>query len=478
MDFDDLLLNWLLLLKRHPEARRELCERFQHILVDEYQDTNRLQADIVEAMLSSERNLMVVGDDAQSIYAFRGADFENIITFPERHPDCELFKLETNYRSVRPILELANASIAHNVRQFPKRLEPIRSGGELPVLVSVPTPESQAEVVADQILEMREEGFELEEMAVLYRNHSHSLELQVELTRRNIPFEIRSGLRFFEQRHVKDVLAHLRFVDNPRDEVAFLRLVKLRRHFGPRLALRLWERIMGPDALTTLVHLDEGSVDLPRGAARVLPEIREMLDALDAPRLRGQPGEAIRHVIASFYRDWARDNLDNAGSRLEDLEQLALFADGYGSITDLLAEVTLLNDLSGEDRVGGPTDEVVTLSTAHQAKGLEWKVVFIIWLSEGKFPTQLADDEEEERRLFYVAVTRARDRLILVQPEIARDRYRVDVVLTPSRFVLEIPGELTRKEQVVPKRAEPAQTDLLESGRYELPGFIDDGDVS
>jgi DNA helicase-2/ATP-dependent DNA helicase PcrA len=219
MDFDDLLLNWLLLLSRFPRARGELRERFDHILVDEYQDTNRLQADIVDGMLGPGRNVMVVGDDAQSIYAFRGADFENILGFPERHPDCRVFRLETNYRSVPPILELANASILHNARQFQKTLRPDRSGGELPLEVAVPTPEIQASHVAEQLLELHEEGFDLEDMAVLYRNHAHSLDLQVELTRRNIPYRVRSGLRFFEHRHVKDVVAHLRFVDNPRDEV-------------------------------------------------------------------------------------------------------------------------------------------------------------------------------------------------------------------------------------------------------------------
>ncbi|HSL16533.1 MAG TPA: ATP-dependent helicase, partial [Methylomirabilota bacterium] len=216
MDFDDLLLNWLLLLTRFPEVRRGLAASYDHILVDEYQDTNRLQADIVDAMLGAERNVMVVGDDAQSIYAFRGADFSNILGFPDRHPDCTVFRLETNYRSTPPILALASASIRHNEHRFDKTLRAVRGGGELPAEVVVPTPELQAGWVADTVLALREEGVDLEEMAVLYRNHSHSFDLQVELTRRNIPFRVRSGLRFFEHRHVKDVLAHLRFVDNPR----------------------------------------------------------------------------------------------------------------------------------------------------------------------------------------------------------------------------------------------------------------------
>lgn len=474
MDFDDLLINWLLLLTRFPEVRRELAERFRHVLVDEYQDTNRLQADVVDAMLGGERNLMVVGDDAQSIYAFRGADADNILGFPERYPDCTVFRLETNYRSLPPILDLANACIEHNKRQFRKELRPIRTGGELPRLVSTPTPEAQASWVAEELLVLREEGFELDEMAVLYRNHSHSLELQVELTRRNIPYRVRSGLRFFEQRHVKDVLAHLRFVDNPRDEVAFARLVKLRDGFGPRLAARVWSLIAGGDPLRSLLRLEPGAAALPRNAAAALADLKALLTALDGAPLRGSPGEGIRRVLEDFYREWARDRLENAGSRLDDLEQLALFADSYPDSSAFLAEITLLNELSGEEMVGGPPDEMVTLSSTHQAKGLEWRAVFVIWLSEGRFPTVRAEDEEEERRLFYVASTRAKDRLVLVHPEMARDRYRVDVLLDPSRFVTELPDGVVEPVSVkAPDSPDPLAS--LPSGRYRLPGFFQPG---
>ncbi|MBD3872361.1 MAG: ATP-dependent helicase [Acidobacteria bacterium] len=387
MDFDDLLLNWLLLLTRFPRARSELRNRFSHILVDEYQDTNRLQADIVDGMLGPERNVMVVGDDAQSIYSFRGADFENIIGFPQRHPNCEVFHLETNYRSFPPILELANASIVHNTRQFKKELRPARSGGQPPLEVAVPTPEIQASHVGQRLLELREEGFELEDMAVLYRNHAHSLDLQVELARRNIPFRVRSGLRFFEHRHVKDVLAHLRFIDNPRDEIAFARVIKLRDGFGPRLAARVWERLGGADGLRRLLDLDPGALGIPRAPLASLSELKELAMDLASPEQLGRPGEAIRTVVDSFYGQWVRSHLENAGSRLEDLEQLALFADGYPDVNAFLAEVSLFNDLSGEDAVAGPPDEMLTLSTVHQAKGIEWRAVFVIWLAEGRFPS-------------------------------------------------------------------------------------------
>ena len=472
MDFDDLLLNWLLLLTRFPRARQELRERFNHILVDEYQDTNRLQADIVDAMLGPERNVMVVGDDAQSIYAFRGADFENIIGFPERHPDCTVFRLETNYRSVPPILRLANSSITHNQHQFEKLLRPARSGEEVPQEVAAPTPEAQANYVADGILELREEGFELEDVAVLYRNHAHSLELQVELTRRNIPYRVRSGLRFFENRHVKDVLAHLRFIDNPRDEVAFARLIKLRDGFGPRLAARLWEQLSGAEPVRRLERLEPQNLALPRSARSSLTDLKALFTQLAAPSLLDQPGEVVRRIVESFYREWARAHLENAGARLDDLEQLAIFADPYPDISAFLSEVTLLNDLSGEDAAPGPPDEMVTLSTVHQAKGIEWRAVFVIWLAEGRFPSFRAEDEEEERRLFYVAATRARDRLLLVRPQIARDRYRVDALLDPSRFLLELPEEV-RELVTIEEENPPDGLDLLPpGGRYQLPAFL------
>ncbi len=473
MDFDDLLLNWLLLLTRHPDVRRELQNRFEHVLVDEYQDTNRLQADIVDAMLGPARNLMVVGDDAQSIYGFRGADFENILGFPERHPDCTVFRLETNYRSTPEILAAANAAIARNERQFRKNLRAVRPAGERPRRVAVPDPETQASWVAETILELREEGVPLEEMAVLYRNHNHSLDLQVELTRRNVPFRVRSGLRFFEQRHVKDVLAHLRFVENPMDEVAFTRMAKLRDGVGERIAARVSAAIAGAEAVERLLALDLEAAGVPPRARPGLEGLRQLLGELAGPRLLGQPGEAIRRIVEAHYREYARARFDNAGARLDDLEQLALFADGYPDVAAFLGDVTLFNELSGEDVAAGPPDEQLTLSTVHQAKGLEWRAVFVLWLAEDRFPSARADDLEEERRLFYVALTRAKDLLFLVHPEIARDRYRVDVIVRPSPFLEEIPADLL-DTLTVPAAGTPALDPGAPSPalRYTLPGFL------
>lgn len=471
MDFDDLLLNWLLLLTRFPKVRRELAQSFDHILIDEYQDTNRLQADISEAMLTQQRNLMVVGDDAQSIYGFRGADFENILGFPSRHPDCRTFRLESNYRSTPEILSLANASIARNLRQFPKRLRAIRPGGEKPQFVTVDSPEEQASRVCDRVLQLRDEGTDLEEMAVLFRNHRHSMELQVELTRRNIPFRVRSGLRFFEQAHIKDLLAHLRSVDNPRDEISVSRMIKLRDGFGVRLAARLCEAIEGPDPLRRLLETPAARYKFPKTASSSLEKTIKLIRALAMDRFRSAPGESIRLTLSEFYAQWLRDHLDHAAGRLEDLEQLAIYADTYPDIGSFLAEITLLNDLSGENTIGGPPEEQLTLSTIHQAKGLEWRAVFVLWLTEGRFPGPRSDDEEEERRLFYVAVTRAKDRLELLHPLMARDRYQVDLILDPSRFILELPEDLL--EEIRLQAAAPDEVPALEQGRYTLPGFLD-----
>lgn len=469
MDYDDLLLNWLLLLRQHPEVRQALASRFRHILVDEYQDTNKLQAEIVDLMLGGERNLMVVGDDAQSIYAFRGAEYANILSFPERYPDCTIFHLNTNYRSLPPILELANASIAHNQKQFPKHLQPVRQGGEKPAVVAAPSPELQAAFVAQRILELIDEGVPLAEIGVLYRNHSHSLELEVELARRSIPYEVRSGLRFFEQRHVKDVLAHLRFLANPRDEVAFFRMAKLRPRLGQRLVARVWEAFRAAaDPLASFLGLDPEALGLPRAAAHSLGELQQLVRKLG--QLRPRPGEMIREVLAAGYRDYVRSQLDNAASRLDDLEQLAIFADGYDSLEVFLDEVTLMNELSGEDVAAFEGErERVTLSTVHQAKGLEWRAVFVIWLAEGRFPTARADDLEEERRLFYVACTRAKDELYLCYPLVARDRYRVDIITEPSRFLTELPEELVQRIVV---EAPQAAVELENGGNYQLPAFF------
>ena len=444
-DYDDLLLHWKRLLDESPEAAAQLAGSYDHILVDEYQDTNRLQGSIVDAMARVKKNVTVVGDDAQAIYSFRGASFENILGFPERYPDAKTFRLTRNYRSTPEILALANASIAHNVRQFPKELAASREGGAMPAIIAVPDIPDQARFVGQRLLEWHDEGEKLQDLAVLYRAHYQALELQIELVRRGIPYEIRSGTRFFEQRHVKDVLAFLRIVVNPKDELSWKRALKLFPRIGERSAAAVWEAIGGkPDPLEAFRRLDPESGAFGRGGASALRPFRTLLSRLDGPAIRSSPAEAIRTVVEDVYRDYARAKFPNGNARLDDLEQFAQFAQSYDSLPGFLEEVTLFNELSGEDVVAGePDDDRVVLSSIHQAKGLEWSRVIVMGLSEGRFPSyrSVATDEglEEERRLFYVAVTRAKNEIALVYPMLARDRYGVDVILEPSRFLAELP---------------------------------------
>ena len=447
-DYDDLLLAWKRLLEQSPETAAALAASYDEILVDEYQDTNRLQGQIVDGMARGKRNVTVVGDDAQAIYSFRGASFENIAGFPERYPDAKTFRLTRNYRSTPEILALANASIANNRRQFPKELAASRGPGAMPAVVALPDIPDQARFTAQRLLEWHDEGERLSDLAVLYRAHYQALELQIELTRRGIPYEIRSGMRFFEQRHVKDVLAFLRLVVNPKDELSWKRALKVFPRVGERSAAAVWEAIGGrPDPLAAFRERGARGIELPRGSSGAIESFRLLLGRLDSPALRSSPADAIREVVEGVYRDFARAKFPNGEARLDDLEQFAQFAQAYDSLRSFLEEVTLFNELSGEDVVAGETeDDRVVLSSVHQAKGLEWSRVIVMGLSEGRFPSYRSavteEGLEEERRLFYVAVTRAKNEVALVYPMLARDRYGVDVILEPSRFLTELPDSV------------------------------------
>jgi DNA helicase-2/ATP-dependent DNA helicase PcrA len=470
-DYDDLLLAWKRLLEESPEAAAALGATCDHILVDEFQDTNRLQGEIVDRMAKVKRNVTVVGDDAQAIYSFRGASFQNILGFPERYPDARTYRLTRNYRSTPEILALANASIAHNERQFPKELRASRESGPLPAVVALPDIPDQASFVAQRLLEWHDEGDRLQELAVLYRAHYQALELQIELTRRGIPYEIRSGTRFFEQRHVKDVLAFLRIVVNPKDELSWKRALKIFPRIGERSAAAVWEAIGSrPDPLAAFRSFEAKGGAFGRGADAALRPFRSLLSRLDAPPLSSTPSEAIRSVVEEVYRDYARAKFPNGEARLDDLEQFAQFAQTYDSLPSFLEDVTLFNELSGEDVVAGePDDDRVVLSSIHQAKGLEWSRVIVMGLSEGRFPNYRSaatvEGLEEERRLFYVAVTRARNEVALVYPMLARDRYGVDVILEPSRFLSELPEEVferwTIEREPSPEEAAPAADETV-----------------
>ena len=456
MDFDDLLELWLRLLKEHPDVLEQYQRRFQFILVDEYQDTNQLQSELIDLLAARHKNVMVVGDDAQSIYAWRGANFQNILKFPERYPGAMVYKIETNYRSTPQILDVANAAIAANVRQFTKHLAPARKPGEKPVLIPCMTSSEQAAFVAQRVLELREEGGNLNEMAVLYRSHFHALELQLELTRRNIPFSITSGIRFFEQAHIKDVTAYIKLVNNQRDELSFKRIVQLLPGIGGKGADKLWHKFSGglppPDAAPTdsaLAKALQRCADaVPKKASVAWAQFVATVSQLEAKDVRSSPAKMIRLIVEAGYDEYLQENYPNFSIRLEDIEQLAIFAQQFPDTSDFLSQLALLTNLEAEAEEAADKDtEQIRLSTIHQAKGLEFDVVFIIMLCDGMFPSarslDTSEGEEEERRLFYVAITRARNELYLSYPLIRMmPGGSGDAMQQPSRFLSEIPREL------------------------------------
>lgn len=468
MDFDDLLVLWLRLLQEQAEVCEQYQRRFQFVLVDEYQDTNKLQSDLIDLLAARSKNVMVVGDDAQSIYAWRGANFQNILKFPERYPGASVFKIETNYRSTPEILQVANAAIAANVHQFAKELAPARKSGVKPALVACEDAGQQAAFVAQRLLELREEGSELNNMAVLYRSHFHALELQLELTRRNIPFTITSGIRFFEQAHIKDVTAYIKFVANPKDELSFKRLVELLPGVGAKAADKLWNELnaeRGARSAEQVAQTQHAARDTPKIATRLQQCLRVVpkkaaaawaqfvatISQLEGPDVRNSAAKMIKLVIDAGYDDYLIENYDNHANRLDDLEQLAVFARQLPTIEEFLTQLALLTNVEAEDDKPKQRDEeCVRLSTIHQAKGLEFDVVFVIMLCDGLFPSgrslDFPEGEEEERRLFYVAVTRARNELYLSYPMVRKgfsgDGFELQ---HPSRFLSEVPTELVEE---------------------------------
>jgi DNA helicase-2/ATP-dependent DNA helicase PcrA len=452
MDFDDLLALWLKLLQEHADIREHYQRRFQFILVDEYQDTNKLQGDLIDLLAARHHNVMVVGDDAQSIYAWRGANFANILDFPKRYPGAKVFKIETNYRSTPEILNVANAAIAANVNQFAKELAPARKSGVKPALVQCHNAGQQAAFIAQRALELREEGTSLNQIAVLYRSHFHALELQLELTRQQIPFSITSGLRFFEQAHIKDATAYLKFIANPRDEVSFKRLVQLLPGIAAKGAEKLWlnfrHEIQTRTSNTPIaVALQDSVANVPKKAVMGWAQFTATISQLEDEAVRRNAAKMLRLVMDAGYDDYLKETYDNYQRRLDEIQQLAEFAFQFGSVEEFLTQLALLTNVEAED---DPTDdtEKIKLSTIHQAKGLEFEVVFVIMLCDGLFPsgrsTESNDGEEEERRLFYVSITRAKNELYLTYP-LMRGGFGAsgaDIYQSPSRFLSEIPKGL------------------------------------
>ena len=449
MDFDDLLVLWLKLLKEHEEVRELYQKRFQFVLVDEYQDTNQLQAELIDLLGERYKNVMVVGDDSQSIYSWRGANYENIIEFPKRYPKAQVYKIETNYRSTPEILQLANAAIAANTRQFAKELAASRGPGEKPVLAVCSAADEQAAFVAQRALELREEGIELNDMAVLYRSHFHALEMQLELTRRNIPFSITSGIRFFEQAHIKDVTSYLKWLANPRDEQAFKRLALMLPGVGGKTAMKLWDQFLTAHTDTTpMAETLQRCAAVPKKAKVPWAQFSATVSQLESEPVIGDAGKMIELIVEAGYDAYVEANYDKAPQRLDDIEQLGVFARQYETLETFLAELALLTNVEAEQDRAEQDNEKIRLSTIHQAKGLEFKVVFVVMLCDGMFPSNRSldslDGEEEERRLFYVAITRAQDELYLSYPMIrtVAGGGSDDMIQQPSRFLNELPGDL------------------------------------
>ncbi|MCS1412189.1 MAG: ATP-dependent DNA helicase PcrA [Verrucomicrobia subdivision 3 bacterium] len=470
MDFDDLLALWLELLKKDEGIRREYQQRFHHILVDEYQDTNKLQSSLIDLLAEGHGNVMVVGDDSQSIYSWRGADFTNILEFSKRHPKARTFKIETNYRSTPEILDLANSAIAANVNQFKKELQAVRGAGPKPVLVSCNDANEQAAFVTQRALELREEGRKLDDLAILYRAHSHAMEIQLELTRRNIPFVVTSGIPFFAQAHIKDVTAYLRLVTNPRNELAFKRLVKLLPGIGAKAADKLWgkffEQLTEPQEIPSEGAAEERNAAevaaclagcakaVPRKAKAAWAQLSGTVAQIKGPLTGGSLGKIIELVLEAGYEDYLKERYDNYRSRLEEVQQLAHYARQFESAEEFLAQLALETNLDVEDRAPDTDDdERIRLTSIHQAKGLEFGVVFLVMLCDGLFPSSrsLPDAEEEERRLFYVATTRAKDELYLSYPLMRFTQGRQgDVRHQPSRFLRELPDKVYEEWRLTP----------------------------
>lgn len=441
VDFDDLLDSWRRLFADHERIREYYMLKFRYILVDEFQDTNRLQADIIDLTAGPGGNLMVVGDDAQSIYSFRGADFDNILRFPERYPGTGMYRLTTNYRSTPEILRLANSVIANNRMQFSKELRTGAPSGERPALVPLQDTFQQAAFVASVVTDLNADGTPLDRQAVLYRSHYQSMELQMELQRRAIPFEVRSGLKFFEQAHIKDILSYLKVISNQHDEIAWKRVLKLVPGIGTVTAGKIWQRIGAAD---TAVEALAGMQDvLPRRARSGYDRFLMVVEQLAAGDYAARPADAVDYILRHGYEDHLYSMYEDAEARIEDVEQMIRFASRYDALDVFLSEMTLQGVADSADVAeDASSEERLVLTTVHQAKGLEWDVVFIIGLTDGRFPSSKSlkseEDEEEERRLFYVGVTRARESLYLCYP-VSFDEWQAQGFSRPSRFLREVP---------------------------------------
>ncbi len=411
VDYDDLLIYLRQLLQENEDIRRRLSNQFRYIMVDEYQDTNRIQADILEGLCFEHRNIMVVGDDSQAIYSFRGADYNNMFEFPERFPETKIIKLEQNYRSTQPILDLTNAIMENAIKRYTKCLYTERKGGEKPELVNTRTEPEQAKFVCDYIEKKLKEGYSLKDIAVLFRAAYHSFELEAELTRRRIPYVKYGGFKFLESAHIKDFLAHIKAYLNREDIVSWMRILRLVKNIGPSKAEKIFNWMREND-----VHPKDLSKWPEIGKNKELLRLSKLFEDISKDDL--SPKQIVERVI-EYYVPILEEKFDDYLRRKKELEQLIQMASRYRSIKSFIDDLILEPPESPDELVQRQRDDFLTLSTVHSAKGLEWPIVIIIWATEGRFPLlRLRNIEalEEERRLMYVAATRAKDHLVICYP--------------------------------------------------------------
>jgi DNA helicase II / ATP-dependent DNA helicase PcrA len=445
LDYDDLLICFQRLLQDFPDVRRRISSGHQYIMVDEYQDTNKIQAQILYLLTDATRNIMVVGDDSQSIYAFRGANFRNIMEFPSLFPNTRIIGLEENYRSTQPILDLTNIVIERAREKYSKHLFTRKEGGAVPQMIETEDENTQSRWVVERVVDLRSRGVCLREMAVLFRAGFHSFDLEIELAREGIPFIKVGGFKFTESAHIKDTLAHLRVVANPYDRISWYRILQLVEKVGPRNAQRIYEAIVQAKAgLDGLFMLKVKNPEIDR--------LKALYRAIDAAAM---PVAEMGAAVIQYYLPILKRSFDDHPRRTKDLEQLLGIMERYGRLEPFLTDMALEPpNISAEDRLYAERDDEdrLVLSTIHSAKGLEWHSVFVIWALDGRFPSVHAqsseEDMEEELRLMYVAATRAREGLVFTYPRQVYDRSLGIILNRPSRFIDMIPEEILEKRSI------------------------------
>jgi ATP-dependent DNA helicase UvrD/PcrA len=448
LDYDDLLTKLRDLLAQQEEVRRRLSHIYNFIMVDEYQDTNHLQAEIIRLLAATHDNVAVVGDDAQSIYSFRGANFRNIMDFPEAFPATRIIKLEENYRSTQPILNLTNKIIQRAKERYDKRLFTHKRDGDTPVLIQAESEQMQSRFVCQKILELREEGVPLWDIAVLFRSSFHSFDLEIELARHNIPFIKRGGFQFMETTHIKDVLAHLRILANPQDSISWNRVLLLLEGVGTQMSQKITRWLMDGSRPMERLRTFEAK-------GKIAQELKTLTQVLQYAAEAEQPAEQTHYLMQYYTPILKRNHPEDHPKRLRDLEHFQGITDRYRSLERLLADMALEppNDSVAGVLAVDPDEGPVILSTIHSAKGLEWHSVFIIWALEGRFPSfyniNTEEELEEERRLLYVAATRAKENLFISYPIKIFDRGLRMVLSRPSQFIEGLSEDLLEPVTVV-----------------------------